>query len=216
MAGLGAGEGVILLGQPTLAERMMRAWELKGDLPRMLLDQFQPVTLVEDLTREEYYWLQRGRRYARTDEVAAVAAQQALWQMNLNTSIPPGAMIACTEYIVLMNNDAATGLGFTIGLQPLPTTVPFVATEFGPMDDRQQPLVTGPSSFILGVTTTAAPPLLAGEGIKVRVPAGQTIVLPFRFVLTGRMALNIVAANVNQAAGAGVVWRERAALSTES
>jgi len=212
-----------LLGQPGIAERLIRALGIKGQAPATLQPEFNSSVTVEDLTAAEFVWLRRGNRFIGSATVNAVAAQLAFVLFG-----PPFAsagrrdILAQTEAIFVINSGAAAQT-FSVGLSS-EQGFPIVAGTAGVSDDRCG--ITDSSrapfcNFFGG--NSAAPPNING-GFPIFLPAGSMQVLPVNFTLTGKLinttgpsphALQVVAVAVNTPLTVGIMWRERDMLTAE-
>jgi hypothetical protein len=214
--------GALLIGQPELSEQVMRALDLKGDLPQMLDVGYQPVIIAEDLTAPEFRWLRRNARLSQGITIAAVAAQFS--QGAFAPLASARNTLAVVEKLILANLAAASA-SFLIDSQPNITVGAAPGIPRTALDDRSIPtgqLQPAPSFGL--VSATAAAGLTAAGAIIVAVPAGSTLVLDLNWVFTARQVLTtpapslllVQSGNVNTQIQFSVVWRERTLLSSET
>jgi hypothetical protein len=210
-----------LIGQPGIAERLIRALGLKGRSPQYIEPDFGSSISVEDLTQPEFAWLRRARRMQLNIGLNAVAAQFSFGLFG-----PPSASfgsrpaIAITEAIIVTNGAAGTSL-INVGMSSQQGFA-IVAGQSGPVDDRT--LLAGGvapfSNFGFQPFNNATPPAINGQ-IQFIVGAGASFILPVNYVLTGfphtatPIALQIACNGVNLPLTASIVYRERELLVTE-
>jgi hypothetical protein len=206
--------GYLLLGQPDLSELLMRALQLKGNLPQYLEGEISPSVTLFDLTATDYLWLRRQSRWRIGATQAAVAAQFAIFAFG--TNVADRSVLALLEGITF-DNTTAGPLTFQYGISLAGAGGVAFAGAGVFCDDRQQSTA---AQYRGGVGTNAAAPL-GGNPPSIIVPANSSVYLPLGDVLTARD--NGVFTSVFIAQGAAVntplrvslVWRERALLASE-
>lgn len=207
----------LLLGQPDLAELLMRGLALKGALPSFSGSEFQPVVTALDLTDPEYDYLRRLSRYQGGASVAAVAAQFTYVVLG-RANFGARDMIAAVQQIVIANNNAAA-LGASIYVTDN-NALGVGGGQNLQMDDR----LSTRSAFTIGSGTLAANVSGGLFGVlNVTIPANSTLVLPVDYVLTNRngatdipFQLWVQSNAVNVQMAVTFVWKERAALPSET
>lgn len=96
---------LLLNAQPEIAERAIRALDLKGDVPNMIDSTEQLSITVEDLTAPEYEWLRRGYRQCVAGAPAAAAGNFS--GVVLGTLTPQNSVLAVIRRFRLYNFAAA-------------------------------------------------------------------------------------------------------------
>lgn len=206
--------GQYLIGQPTVAEQVMRALGLKGDLPQRVDGLFALGLTVDDFTRPEYAWLRRESLYEQGANIAAVAAQFS----NAYLTITGQRALAVVEQIIIVNLDAAATRNFRFAVRSV-TAFPYAVTGTGSSrDDR----ATGPANSIarFGSGTSAARQVNGGPFVS--VPSLGTLIVPVSIILTGATdntgaqgALCVETDIVNVPCMIGWIWRERSIMDSE-
>lgn len=215
----------LLNGQPELTEALMKAYELKGDLPDGIVGQLAPVIEVDSLhvgRSPEYGRLRRWALARGGDNVPAVAAQ-----LSWSGVIPRSATVRgiCVVELVQVSNPSAATLAFQLAQAQIPGAVGGNATV---RDDRMNQISPGGSFFtglfgvVSGQSAGAVIPAGAGQNFTFNLPAGGSIVIPLDDVLTGKpndtsnpVGVFVQATTVNTAINVGWRWRERQALASE-
>lgn len=214
----------LLLGQPDVSERLMRALALKGALPQFLSREYDGSVTVEDLTAPEYDYLRRFQRFQAGGVVTAVAAQFGQAVLGRNGAGNRGAL-AVVDKVVIVNLDAAVRSFYVGMLQNGAGIGPGAGNELM-ADDRvnQNATAVGTRSlFTCGFGSNAADFHTAGH-IPISIQAGATVILDVRYILTGvadagavnPRLLFVGHSSVNVAFGFGFFWKERAMLATEA
>jgi hypothetical protein len=206
--------GYLLLGQPEMAELLMRSLSLKGNLPQYLEGEFSPSVTVADLTSTPYLWLRRASRWRIGLAQAAVAAQVSIFAFVSN--IADRSVLALLESLTL-DNTTAGAIAYQYGVS-LAGTGGVASAAVGTFcDDRQQG--TG-AQYRGGVGTNAAAPL-GGNPPTVIVPPNSSVIVPLGDVLTARdngvfaSAFIVQTTAVNTALRVSLTWVERALLASE-
>jgi hypothetical protein len=216
----------LLVGQPDIAERMMRALALKGTLPQYIDGDYDPVAIVEDLTAREFDYL---RRYIPWSAAFGQAAGGAgVWSLvGIGPKSTQGrTAIASVDRIIFTNLNGAA-VTYRFGLFPTSGVGSLLAvTGVAPIDDRVLNNVPAGQNglFAGGGGTIATDPVLGipGSTLTITLPANTSQALDGPWFLTGAvntagsqhyLAVTTVAAN--QQVNAGFYWRERALLTTE-
>lgn len=209
------GLAALLLGNPELSEQLMRALEIKGDLPQRLEDRYQPVLVSEDFTADEFRWLRRSTRWSVGVNIGGVAGQFAF--SALGAVATTSRTMAVVERVVISNQNAAAAT-VQYGLSLLGSGL--AMTSIGNfVDDRQ--FGTPRAAYAAGGNTQAAPAIPAASAL-VTIPAGGNYTL-YRpgFVLTGRdngvFTSILFVTNTVVAQGLQVTyhWRERNLATSE-
>jgi hypothetical protein len=215
--------GALLLGQPELSEQVMRALDLKGDLPQLLEAGYQSVILTEDLTSPEFNWLRRKVRLSQGTTVAAVGGQFS--QAAFAPTAGAARTLAVVEKLIITNTQAAAVQNYLIDSQPNINIGAAPNVPKSALDDRAIPfnqLQPTPSFGLVSATAAAA---ITGTGAMfLSIPASTTLVLPLDWVFTARTVLStpapslllVQAQAVNTALTFAVVWRERPMTSSET
>lgn len=222
------GEGYLLLGQPELAEALMRALELKGDLPEFLLPRFSPVVQVLDLAQPEFHYLRRTNWWQGGVRTAAVAAQfsYAFLGRNAVGAVRRNAIAVC-EHIVLTNPNAAAG-GYLIYLLANGAAPGSGSNSGIPMDDRiaSAGVLNAAANYTIGSATSAtdfAPGGSVAGPMRVQLTPATTLIVPGPWILTGQVdsagvnpvQLVVQTNSLNVELNAAFVWRERQLSPTE-
>jgi len=213
-------EGYLLLGNPGPSEQVMRALELKGDLPQHLDPRYQLGIQALDLESVPYRYLRRAIRYQVFQAAAAVAAQHGQFCFfpppNFNNTRPTLVWIRHFTFI------AAAGAGYEVGFGLTAaggggTGAPLQGVA---QDDRAYPGIAT-SGSTLQVGNAVASGLQPGSRFM-RVPAGESLEVEVDYVLTSRSingifltGVFIEVSDLNVAASLTVEFEERPLLTSE-
>ncbi|MGH2824464.1 MAG: hypothetical protein ACRDLY_15905 [Thermoleophilaceae bacterium] len=194
-----------------MAERAMRAFDVKGDLPGTMLATFDPVIQVEDLTEHEYFWLRRGRSWSVTVSQGAVAAQNAVVELQAATTAPD--TVAIIDALLVTNIDAALRTyRFGLGTKQL------VAVAQTPVatDDRHLGQTSAYKAFAGNLVYAA------NNQAALITPGTSTVLVRFTpqpYVLTGGPAgsscFAVFMDDLNIALRTTIFFRERQILAAE-
>lgn len=217
----------LLLGQPDISERLMRALALKGALPQFLGQEFDASVTVEDLTAPEFGYLRRFLPWQAGQAKGAVVGEFSMLTLGPRTNQLRNALAVC-DYITISNQNAAAQ-SFRYGLVPesaIGSSAPVSNGE--PMDDRvtaNQPLNSVQPIYGVGVGSNAVDPLTQGPPNAgfVRLGVDQTVLIPGPWIITcaanstaaARQVLAIWTQSVNLSVAGNFKWRERGLLATE-
>ncbi len=204
--------GYLETRDPRVWERLLRAQDLKGDIPQLLAALLSPVALLEDYSQPEYAWLRRTRRLTAASSIGAVAAQYPVVQL---TNASSNRIIRVRQLSILNMN---AGGAITVGVGIVKTAVAVFGSLTFPMCDDRQPPTTAPGAGNMGATNLAAPMTEMLDMFRLRMPADTMVVLDVPWVLAGlnNGYLTIHGQNQNTALGASVVYDERDQLSSET
>lgn len=209
-----------LLRLPELAERMMRALNLRGSLPEQVSERFDASITVEDLTAAEFAYLRRTRRFAAFGEVPALAGEFST--VSLVDAAGGGAIFATNFLAVVegvwLNNVNATAAVFNLFLAAGALVNEAVGS--GGSNNLDSRLWTGGTkgTALLGAVNRqdiANPYAIANAIGRWSVPAGASLYVPLDLVLTSGFSLGVQPALQNTACSVTFVWRERTATESE-
>jgi hypothetical protein len=217
-----AGLAHLLLGQPDLAEQLMRALALKGALPQYLEGEIGTSITALDLTTTEFQFLRRIVRLSQGFNAPAVAAQFSQCAFAPVANAP---RTMCVVERVIIANFSATNLQYFVDSNFVNGAFPAPGVPKSGLDDRSLPFNTGqpvPAFGVLGLTAAGA--ILGLGAIRIAVPAGNTFSLDLDWVFTNRTVNNTPAPSVlavqvsavNAPLDVTFVWRERPLLSSEA
>lgn len=208
----------LLLGQSELSEQIMRALELKGDLPQRLFAGFDPSITALDLTEMPYRYLRRQLSFAQVHNIGPVAAQfprvqfaifqntgRVLVQLRKAYISNPGAAALSVQFAVQSVGGFATNQRFGWGT-----------------DDRVTPTQSG--VVMTSETNVATTLSTATAGIRqVFVPPGSTVVVEPNIILTNKVSpsgvINSVlfeGGTVNTQMIIACEWDERSVQTSET
>jgi hypothetical protein len=202
-------EPLLPVGVPEYQERLMRALDIKGDIPQELRAQLQPVFVAEDFTQPEFFWLKRGRSFQCFSGVAAVAGQNPVVELQAVTGNPD--VLAVIDRIIISNPGAAA-ITVRFGLN----TVRQVAGAVTPTatDERQLGQAAAYRVFT-GNVVYANNAAQMGFDLATR----QSAIIPGPWILsgfgTGAGCFGVYADALNVGLQVGVSWRERQLYQTE-
>lgn len=215
------GEGLadLLLGQPEVSERIMRALALKGALPQYLAPEFQPQVIAEDLNKPEFSWLRRETLWGAGLFAPAVVGETSLVTLGGRTNAQR-AVIGTVEYVIITNQNAAV-TSFRYGLIDQAHQGSAASTSDGsPRDDRQAAQTK--SFFGVGIGSNAGVITTFTNSQFVLLPASTSLYIPGPFILTlgnsaapAQCTFAVWGTALNQSVQASFQWRERAMLVTE-
>lgn len=218
-----------LVGQPDLAALLMRAYELKGDLPDVIDGSFQSIIAVDSMLQPEYQALRRMPLLQGGVFVGAVAAQFSYALLTTRGGIAATAtrILAVVEKVLVSNPTAANQSYIMMINADNPGGA---GPASNPRDDRFSGAVSG-SAFesAYGVAfgnnaLSPAGPIVAGRTLRFTIPPGGNIQIEGPWVLTNRLdpggsgfslALAITPSLVNLPLEANFFWRERQILQSE-
>lgn len=214
----------LLLGQPEIAEGLMRALGLKGATPSYLEPEFGASINLMDLRDPEFVYLRRGTLYSAGATFVALAAN--FNYLCLANRILSRVALAVVEGVLLSNLSAAT-LGFWFGINANVTLSG--GTLAHSRDDRQNGGIVGSSAragiYSCGSFQNAADVMgTAGNFALAQIPAGNSLYIPLPgHVLTGNIdsgngqqaMFTVQTAAVNVASSATIFWREKNVLASE-
>lgn len=225
MAKAPVGLAHLLLGQPDLAEALMRSLGLKGALPQYIESEFNASISALDLADPEYLWLRRTQRYQQTLQVGPVAAQFS--QIVFAPVAGAPRTLAVLEKVIITNSQAAAAQNFIWDFYVDAVTgfAPAAIPKSG-FDDRGWPFNTGqpvPAFGLINATGAAAKVVIGGGSGWISLPASTSFVLDVAGVFTARSITNtpaplffaVAAQAVNLPLTATFIWRERAMLASE-
>ena len=212
-------DDVILLSrQPAVAERMMRALDMKGDLPENVDAKFRSTILVEDLTGAEYDFLRRTSRWLGAARTAAVAAQYGTIAFGFGAAAGERGLLAVET--LFLNNENAAQIVVFVGVTA--STIALTTPPTSPMDDRQYVAAAQSGMGAFGTLVSAAAPPFADPNFKVLVAANSSVAVTLPVILTNKdpgsaskLVLAMHTGAVNQTLSVALVWREGALVSGE-
>ncbi len=205
----------LTLRQSQIPERVMRALEIKGDLPYTIDPMYSLDISVADLTTFDYEYLRRTIAYRGQAFQAAVAAQFFQFGMIGNVNV-----ITVVDELTIINLNAAA-IVFLVGTEAsLGNGGTTINQRGGSIDDRAANAISG---SIFGIGTAAASFMLGSRNTAVIVPGNGSVTLTDVAVLTGnrlnaspfQAALKVESLTANSPAWVSVNWRERAAATSE-
>lgn len=218
MANLGE-QFQLLLNAPQIAEAIMRAFGLKGDLPRPVRGEYQLIAKVADLTLPEYAWLQRASLWNRGSSQSAVAGEFPIFSFATRVAAQSRSVMAIVDQVLITNN-AAAAQTFLVGVSINGSGIADPGSANLPRDDRI--FTTGAqSSFAVGNGTNPVNPLVGLGAMQFDIPAGGTFMVPGPWILTNnsnavfRTNLLVVGNTVNTSARCTFWWRERLCIDSE-
>lgn len=212
----------VSVNQPAVAERVIRALDLKGDQPTLLDGYFQLSVNALDLDKFQYEWLRRDYRQYVVGAPAAVAAQFS--GVVLGTLTPQNSVLASIRRIRLYNfNAAAQNFRFAV-LQSTAWAAFTLANSFPAALDSRSLVAAAQiatSQFKVFTGTLAVNPVASGALIG--LPAGGVAELDLpvtltdssEFGTTASPAFMLFADAANVAFHCGIEYMERQALSSE-
>jgi hypothetical protein len=217
--------GELLIGQPEITERLMRALALKGDLPSYLGAELLPTVAVENLLQPEYAYLRRELRLGAGTSTAAVAAQFG-W---IGLVPKPGTRaLAVIEKVIIVNSAAAVNvISFGLTAPAIGISQPVAGTAHLPLDDRapRTDSFTLNPQFAIASGTNVGGVFPGGlSQMRVDLPAGGILTIDNPgAVLTGKLVKDTgefvgfyVGSNLaNVTMSASFIWRERNILASE-
>lgn len=220
------GIGHLLVGQPDVAERMMRALALKGTLPQYIDGDYDPVVVVDDLTAREYDYLRRYIPWhAAFGQAAGGAGVFSLVGIGPKSTQGRSA-IACVDRIIISNLNGAA-VTYRWGIIPTSAAGSLLAASgVAPVDDRVLNNVPAGQNglFAGGGGTNAVDPISlspANAGVVV-VPANTAWSIDGPWILSGAVNtagnqhyLAVWTSAANLSVNAHFYWRERAMMATE-
>lgn len=212
--------GDLLIGQPEISERLMRALTLKGALPQHVDGRIGGSITVMDLTQPDYSWLRREQRFLGGSSQGAVVGEFGIAVLGPR----PGSVRStlCVAYADIQNQTGAAGL-FRYGFLLEGNIGSALAVgDGGPMDDRVvSGLAAAKPNFGIGTGSQVADPGPVAAG-RCRLPAdGQATVGPF--ILTNardaggisKWHAAVYGSAVNQAVLVTWRWTERTLMQSE-
>jgi hypothetical protein len=218
--------GFLLLGQPDLAEALMRALALKGELPSYSGNTFDPSVQVDDLTQYEYQYLRRMVRVMAGAGVSAVAAQVPF--IGLVPTAGVNRALAVIERVIISNpHTAAVTATFGMTEPAIGISAPAAGTPHLPIDDRasRSDAFQYSPQFAISSGTNVGSVFPGGFGVaQVSLAPNASIVVEVGAVMTGRKnpatgafsGFYVGHGTVNAPLLADFVWRERQILASEA
>jgi hypothetical protein len=208
MPGLSEDIALLAVGAPEYAERLMRALNVKGDLPNRVASRYELSFTLEDLTRDEFRWLRRTRTFECADGAAAVVGNFSAFELR-----PAAEVLTVVESVFIINNGATVQRAIIgIATQNL---VGAVASASAVTDERY---INTPSGAAWTIGSRVAASSVGFRQVRVAAGASAEVVGPW--ILTGTrvpatclLVQNISA--VNEAFTAGCRFYERLLLQTE-
>jgi hypothetical protein len=197
--------------QAEIAERLMRALNIKGDLPDKLEPIFSLDVTTEDLTLPEFWYLRRGAYFDGGASPVATAAQYSFVSLGAPQLSP---VLAVVEKVTIYNPDVVART-FNVG-----TTY----TVTNPANAEQLPRESRDgfrrSAFCVAARTSATAQLTGNASYLAVVPAGGQVVVDGPWMLSaaklspagppGQLPqVTVQSENFNIAMRAHFVWRER-------
>ncbi|HRH74937.1 MAG TPA: hypothetical protein PLM62_17750 [Zoogloea sp.] len=197
---------------PAIGERLWRALNLRGGInPDGLGSVVQADVMVADLTRPEYAWLGREKRYAGTGIASAVAAQNSQFELRNNAG---SNTLVVVDQLELMPG-ANTGVG--IFLSTVTNLGLAQSSRTQAQDARQEEagVLSTPSPqalIFIGASVFAIPGsawfYTGFANVRYQVPFGPIVLKPGTF-------LRIVAGTTNVSLEVNCSWRERPPTQSE-
>lgn len=212
----------LLLGQPDLAEQLMRSLALKGALPSYCGAEFEPSITVEDFTRPEFLFMRRMVRISQGRRLPAVAAQfsQAILYPQ---SGAPRTLCVCESVVIGNPNATAINIGVQVGSPNIAVTKAVGVGSY-PHDERAWSFNAAyvPSFALVNATNVAS--LIDTAALPFNLPGNTSLVIPMSAVLTAKditstpsnLGVMLACSAVNTAIDIGFTWRERTILGSES
>lgn len=219
------GAGYLQLGQPEFSEQLMRAGNLKGDLPGSVATRYQPVFQVDDFTLPEYRALRRMSRYLGGARQNAVAGEFSFIALLPQLTMP--RFISICEQVVIGNPDAAArSILVSVG-QPGFAVAGGAGAGASTLDDRSQaPNANAAVPYANIRQGTNPAQIISGAAMFFELAPSTTYTIQLGAVLTNRQNNSAVPASVagvlvqmgtaNIALSASFIWRERSVLESET
>jgi hypothetical protein len=218
------GFGRLLIGQPDLAEGLVRALALKGAPPQFIESEFGLSVNALDLTDVEFLWTRRYMRLSQGIILPAVAAQ---FSQAVFAPVTIGQQkLAVVESLILTNSGGA-GTTIIVDSQPLAAAPLAANVPKSALDDRAIPSLGAgqlqPTPSYGWNDRTAAGAISGLGAMVIGVPATSSVILPLQWLFTGKQVISTPAPSylivqcgtVNVAIHAAAVWRERGLLASE-
>jgi hypothetical protein len=213
--------GNFLLGYAEYAEAVMRAFGLKGDLPRELQTTYGLGIQLLDLEGAEFQYLKRAVLWESGGTCNAVAAEFGIFALGGRAGATTRETLAVVEEVTISNIAAAVNT-FSIGVDWYATATfagGFNRTSY-PRDDRAALVST--SAFATATDSDPATPMGSSHYV-VTLPAGGIITLQGPWVISNKpnsagtpSTFSVGAGVVNLAYRVGIKWRERQMHDTET
>lgn len=207
------------ISQPQLAEALMRALDIKGDLPQTVAGVLDASVQVDDLTRPQYQYARRTFIGSAFGGAAAVAGQLSGVALGYATPVDPGVLLEVNG-VIIQNVNAGTA-AFLVGIVSS-SLAGYASSVPAPMDSRwMNP--TFQSAPGCTIRTGSAATTRAAQSMAVTLAANSTIYLPIEAVVSSRVAriagegghIIVEGTALNSAVQASFFYRERAAVSSE-
>ncbi len=196
---------------PAIGERLWRYLNLRGGNPDGLGSVVSADITVADLTRPEFAWLGREKRYAGTGVASAVAAQNS--QFELRNNAGTGMLIIVDSLEIFPG--AATGVG--IFLSTVTNLGLAQSSRVQAQDARQEEagvLSTPSPQGLIFIGASAFP--IPGSAWFYTASASARYVVPFGpIVLKPGTFLRIVNGTTNVSLEVNCKWRERPPAPSE-
>lgn len=209
----------LLLNAPEYAEQLMRAFGLKGDLPREIVPQYQLGFQMVNLDGDEFAWLKRAVTWETGGTQAAVVGQVPIAAFLTRAAAQSRSVMAVLDRVLVGNLNAAV-LTLDFGLTVNGTNIADPTRTAYPRDDRNMG-GGATSAYGLAFGTNAANPLTSGHSL-IDIPANTSVVLEGPWILTNlttaafRAAFVISGSIANQAMRVSAYWRERELHDSET
>lgn len=212
--------GNFLLGYAEYAEAVMRAFGLKGDLPRELQTTYGLGIQLLDLEGAEFQYLKRAVLWESGGTQNAVAAEFGVLALGGRAGATTRETVAVVEKVIVTNLGALAAFSIGVDWASTATFAGGLNRTSYPRDDRAALVAT--SAFATG--TDSDPAQLIGSShyvFSLNANERQEITGPWVISnkpnAAGLPSLFIVqCALVNNAFRAGVMWRERQLHDTET
>jgi hypothetical protein len=202
----------LLLGSAEYAEQIMRAFGLKGDLPREIVPQYQLGFQMANMEGDEFAWLKRSILWETGGTQGAVVGQVPIAAFLTRVAAQSRSVMAVLDRVIVDNLNAAV-LVLDFGLTVNGTSIADPTRSAFPRDDRNMG-GGATSAYGLAFGTAAADPLGSGHSL-IDIPANSSIELRGPWILTNlttaafRSAWVISGSIANQAMRVSAYWRER-------
>jgi hypothetical protein len=216
--------GRLLIGNPSWGELMMRAAEIKGDLPEYVEQYVQGEVQLDNLLNPEYSYLRRMSRYHGGRTIAAAAGAFTGVAFAPQSGITVRSLCVVERLVISNPNAGAMVAQVAVGV-PSVAIVQAGGVGPNPSDDRLMPAAAGAAvSAFYPVTNSNAVAMLSGfDPIRFDIPGNSSVQVDIPFVLTNKSPVNastfaallVEPSAVNLGIRVSFSWRERQLLSTE-
>jgi hypothetical protein len=212
--------GNFLLGYAEYAEAVMRAFGLKGDLPRELQTSYGLGIQLLDLEGAEFQYLKRSVLWESGGTQNAVAAEFGVGALGGRAGATTRETLAVVEEVIVTNLGALAAFSVGVDWASTATFAGGLNRTSYPRDDRAALVAT--SAFATGTDSDAAQ-LIGSSHYVFSLNANERQVVTGPWVISnkpnaaGLPSLFIVqCALVNNAFRFGIKWRERQMHDTET